>query len=247
MTWFLFLFHRGDLILYPGGSSKFSASIVSSFFFRTSKFSRLYHREAPSNHCKVSILFASTFNSFMLSFLIWSSSWRLNMVVHQGFLSFSKCSIKILFGGAHIFFILHSDVQSLLPYLLRSCYVILDNLSLCFMIHILSGMRYFKPSFSLRSWDLFNWAISLLELSWVIFHLKPSLRNVAIVVLINNPSFLLFSRWKKFFISLVFLIKLIDSISGWSSPHNFGMFSLRPLEVISFVVDFPTTPFNPSS
>ena len=36
----------------------------------------------------------------------------------------------------------------------------------------------------------------------------------------------------------MFSINLIDSISGWSSPHNFVMFSIRPLEIISFVVDF---------
>ena len=40
--------------------------------------------------------------------------------------------------------LLHFEVQFLLPYLLRWCYVILDKLSSCFMIHMLSGMRYFK-------------------------------------------------------------------------------------------------------
>ena len=43
-----------------------------------------------------------------------------------------------------------------------------------------------------------NPLISSLELSCVRFHLKPSLRNVAIVVLINDPSFLLSSRQKQF-------------------------------------------------
>ena len=40
-----------------------------------------------------------------------------------------------------------------------------------------------KPINFLRAGALFNPSISSLELSWVIFHLKPSLRNVAIVVL----------------------------------------------------------------
>ena len=61
---------------------------------------------------------------------------------------------------------------------------------LVFLIHKSSGMRYLNPSFSLRSRDLFDQSISLLELSWVIFHLQPSLRNVAIVVLNNDPSYL---------------------------------------------------------
>ena len=97
--------------------------------------------------------------------------------------------VKILVG-AQEFFILHSKVQFFLFYLLRWCYIILDNFSSCFMIHKLSGLRYLNPSFSLRSRDLLNPSISLLELSWVIFHLKPSLRNVAIVVIINGPSYL---------------------------------------------------------
>ena len=49
-----------------------------------------------------------------------------------------------------------------------------------------------------QEWGILNPSISLLELSWDRFHLKPSLRNVAIVVLINDLSFLLSFRWKKF-------------------------------------------------
>ena len=52
--------------------------------------------------------------------------------------------IEILFRGAHAFFILHSEVQFSLPYHWRWYYVILDNLSSCFMIHMLLRMRYFK-------------------------------------------------------------------------------------------------------
>ena len=39
-----------------------------------------------------------------------------------------------------------------------------------------------------QEWGILNPSISSLELSWVIFHLKPSLRFVAIMVLINDPS-----------------------------------------------------------
>ena len=86
--------------------------------------------------------------------------------------------IKILFRGAQPFSILLSGVQFFLLYHWRWYYVILDNLSSCFMIHMLSGMRYLNPSFS------------SLELSWYRFHLKPSIGDVAIVVLINDASFL---------------------------------------------------------
>ena len=55
-----------------------------------------------------------------------------------------------------------------LTFLLRWCYVFLDNFPSCFMIQKLSGMRYLNPS------------ISSLDLSLVIFHLKLSLRTVAI-------------------------------------------------------------------
>ena len=126
------------------------------------------------------------------------------MVVRQGFLSSFNSSSRFLskLRSAQLYSkinmvlntcfvlrsssILHlaSEVQFFLPYLFRWCYIILDNFHSCFMIHMLSGMRYLNPSFSLRSRHLFNPSISSLELYWVIFHLKPSLRNVAIVLLI---------------------------------------------------------------
>ena len=52
--------------------------------------------------------------------------------------------IDILFRGAQVFFILQSGVLFFLPYHRRWYYVILDNLSSCFMIHMLLRMRYFK-------------------------------------------------------------------------------------------------------
>ena len=120
------------------------------------------------------------------------------MMVHQGFNSFSKCSLRFLSKGAQAFFILLSGVQFFLPYHWRWYYVILDNLSSCFMIHMLLRMRYLNPS------------ISSLELSWVIFHLKPSLRIVAIYGAYKGP--------KSFFILPViyFLVSLFISIQFFS-------------------------------
>ena len=86
------------------------------------------------------------------------------MVAHQGFLSFFNCSSRFLSESRPIklyskinmvlntclswrvqaFFISHSEVQFFLPYRLRWCYIILDNLHSCFAFHMLSGMRYFK-------------------------------------------------------------------------------------------------------
>ena len=98
---------------------------------------------------------------------------------------------------------------------------------------MLSWTRYFK-SINLFIRVIFNR-----------FHLKPSIGNVAITVLIYDP--ISASHLDEgVFISLLFSIQLIDFVSGWSSPHNLGTFSLRPLEIISFVVGFPATPFDPS-
>ena len=53
-----------------------------------------------------------------------------------------------------------------------------------------------------QEWHILNPSISSLELSWVIFHLKPSLRIVAIMVLINDPSSSFILPMKKFLVSL---------------------------------------------
>ena len=153
-------------------------------------------------------------NSFQLSlfvwsfFYYWSSSWRLYMVVRQGFLSFFNCPQDFLskLRSAK----LYSQINMVLN---MSCFEEFKHSSSCIpkcnsfylifwggvMSFLTISLRCFtilkcqeghilNPSFSLRSRDLFNQSISSLELSWVIFHLKPSLRNVAIVVLINDPS-----------------------------------------------------------
>ena len=65
------------------------------------------------------------------------------------------------------------------------------------------------------------------------FHLKLSLRNVAIMVLINDPSFLLSSWWKKFFISLVLSIILVVSVVAEFRLY-LEKFSISPLQAYSF-------------
>ena len=146
----------------------------------------------------------------------------------------SRSAHQDFFRGAQVFFILHSKVQFFLSYLFRWCYVILDNFPSWFMIRKLLRMRYLNPSFS------------SLDLSWVIFHLKPSLRNVAIVVIIYDPSFLLFHQRKKFFISSPIWSKQLFPLVAEFSPQDFEMFSISPQQAYSFCCWFPTTPFNPS-
>ena len=142
---------------------KFFFSFVH-FSFQSSKLFQLYHFKAPSKSLQGFTLCFFNF-SFVWSFFYYrSSSWRLCMVTRQGFLSFFNCfsrilselrSVKLyskinmvlntcLFWEVQAFFILHSEVQFFLSYLLRWCYVILDSLSSCFMIDMLSRMRYFK-------------------------------------------------------------------------------------------------------
>ena len=137
------MFHRVNSIPYSGGSSKFLISFVH-LSFRSSKFSRLYHFKASSYHCKASPC-VFNFSFFLSSFFTRvlhgvSSWWFIKDLIH------SRSVLKILVGRAQIFFFLHSKVQFVLPYHLRWCYVILDNLSSRFMIHMLSRMRYFKST-----------------------------------------------------------------------------------------------------
>ena len=54
------------------------------------------------------------------------------------------------------------------------------------------------------------------------------------VVLINDPSFLLSSRRKKFSSLLWSQASNCVSVSGRLSPHNFEMFSISPLQAYSF-------------
>ena len=58
------------LILYSWGSSNSWFEMLYLFFSRSSKFSQLFHREDPSNHCKDSpCVFNFSFLSFDHSFI----------------------------------------------------------------------------------------------------------------------------------------------------------------------------------
>ena len=88
---------------------------VVHFSFRSSKLFRLYHFKAPSKSLQGFFSFfncSSRFLSELRSAKLYS---KINMV-------FNTC----LFWGVQAFFILHSEVQFFLSYLLRWCYVILD-------------------------------------------------------------------------------------------------------------------------
>ena len=117
------------------------------------------------NHCKAS---PCVFNFFFFSssFYYRSSSWRLYMVVRQGFFSFFSCSSRFLskLRSAKLYSkinrvfntcfvlrslsILHiafrSAILSLLSFEVVLCHF--HNFLSCFMIHMLSRMRYFKST-----------------------------------------------------------------------------------------------------
>ena len=96
------------------------------------------------NHRKASPC-VFNFSFFLSSFHYRSSSWRLYMVVRQGFFSFFNISLEVMIcrailkikhGVQHMFCFeafkyssSYIQVQFFLPYLLKWCYVILDNFS----------------------------------------------------------------------------------------------------------------------
>ena len=104
-------------------------------------------REINPTNCKASHC-GVNFSFFLSSFYYRSSSWRLYMMVRQGFISVFNCSSRVLskLRSAKLYSkinmvlntcfvlrsssILHlaSEVQFVLPYLLWLCYITLDNL-----------------------------------------------------------------------------------------------------------------------
>ena len=131
--------------------------------------------------------------------------------------------IEILFRGVQAFFILHSKVQFFLPYLLRWCYIILDNFHSCFVIHMLSRMRYFK------SINLF-FGVILGYISPKAFHWECCYLWCLSLIQAFSISFSV----KEVFHLFVDLKQAIVSVSGRLSPHNFEMFSISPLQAYSF-------------
>src|SRR3954470_441311 len=73
--------------------NKFLISIVSPYLPRSSKLSQLYHHGDPSNHCKASTLFLSSFISSDHPFIT-RVLYGGYMMFHKGFNPFSKCSSR---------------------------------------------------------------------------------------------------------------------------------------------------------
>ena len=166
---------------------KFSVSFVSSSLFPGVPTSFNYiTMEIHLNRYKDSpcVFFNFSFLLFDHSFVYWSSSRRLYMRVHQRNNSFSKCSLR--------FFSKELKLSSSCYPECNSFFRIIGGGIMPFLI-IWVHVSWFTCC---QEWGILNPSISSLELSWVIFHLKLSLRNGAIVVLINDPSFLLSSRRK---------------------------------------------------
>ena len=135
--------------------------------------------------------------------------------------------IEILFWGVQAFFILQSGVQFFLPYHWRWYYVILDNLSSCFMIHMLLRMRYFK------SINLF--------IGVILGYISPK-------VFSKDCCYCGACKWPKFFIyppgEISFLSPCsyqfnLVSIYGRFSPQVLEMFSISPQQACSFRCWFP--------
>ena len=85
-----------------------------------------------------------------------------------------------------------------------------------------------------QEWGILNPLISSLELSCVIFHLKPSLRNVANCGAYQWSEFSPILSAKEVFISSLISNKQLFFISGRISPLSLGMFSISPLQAYSF-------------
>ena len=121
------------------------------------------------------------------------------MMVHQGFFSFFNCSSrflsklwpaklysKIKHGAQHMFcFEVFKHSSSCIPKC-NPFYLIFWGGVISFLTIFIHVSRFT----CCQERGILNPSISSLELSCVILHLKPSLRNVAIVVLINDPRFL---------------------------------------------------------
>ena len=73
--------------------NKFLASCCSSFLFGVPSFLGYIVAKLHLNHRKASPC-VFNFSFFLSSFYYQSSPWRLYMMVHQGFNSFSKCSSR---------------------------------------------------------------------------------------------------------------------------------------------------------
>ena len=131
------------LIPYSGGSSNSRFHLFHLFFSRSSKLFQVCHHEDPSKSSQgFTLCFQLLFPSLFFSYR--SSSWRLYMMVDQGFNFFSKCSLRFfseefkhysscILKSNSFYLIFWGGVMSLL--------IIFPS---CFMIHKFSRVTYLK-------------------------------------------------------------------------------------------------------
>ena len=103
--------------------------------------------------------------------------------------------LKIKHGAQHIFF------SKEFKYSYSSCIPKCNSFYLIFWGGVISflAISIHVSRFTIcQDWGILSPSISSLELSRVTFHWKPSIGNVAIVVLINDPIFSFLSRWRSF-------------------------------------------------
>ena len=166
--------------------------MINSVFRRLIKFSGSFALSFPEflpflhylvaklhlNHCKDSPCVFQLLFPFVWPFFYYrSSSWRFYMMVHKGCNSFSKCSSRFFSEELK-----HSSSCNTEFYSFNR--IIGDGIMSFLIIWI--HVSWFTCC---HEWDISNPSISSLELSWVIFHLKPSLRIVAIYGAYKWPKF----------------------------------------------------------
>ena len=114
--------------------SHFPVRDASSFLLRSSKFSHHIVLKLHLNHCKASPCVVNLF-FFYHPFVYRSTSWRLYMVVRQGFLSFSFSSSRFFFSKLR-----SAKLHSKINMVFNTCFVLRSSriLHLAFQIAILS-------------------------------------------------------------------------------------------------------------
>ena len=172
------------------------------FIFSFSEFQALIIMEIHLNHCKDSpCVFNFSFFSFLLftGVLHGGSTWWFikDLISSQSFHQDS-----FLGSSSFLHMVIRSAILSTIFW--RWYYVILDNLSSCFMIHMLLRMRYFK------SINLF--------VGVILCHISPKslpLGMLLFVVLANDPSYLFIILVEEVFISsLISSKQLFPLVAG---------------------------------
>ena len=158
------------------------------FSFWSSKFSRLYHRGAPS---KSSQGFTSCFQLLFLSIILLlpeffmeaqhGGSSRILFIIQLFFKIFlgvmtRQAILKNKHGVQHMFCLEEFKYSSSCISKCNSCYLIIWG----GVMSLLTISIHVSRFTSCQEWGILNPSISSLELSCVMFHLKLSLRIIAI-------------------------------------------------------------------